>query len=205
MTERPPESPRITIVLLAGGSATRLPGKLVLPIGGEPMLVRVYNRLRVATMPIVISARAALAPELAASIDAPVVIDAFVDAGPLGGLVSAAAQVKTPLLAAVAGDLPNLDAPFIADLKREYDDRCAAGERPDAVVPMWRGGELEPLAALYDTQAILQSGRHALEAGRRKVTAALDGLRVAYITVRPEDEARLANVNTPADYRSASP
>jgi molybdopterin-guanine dinucleotide biosynthesis protein A len=194
------EAGRITIVLLAGGLATRLPGKLTLPVGGEPMLVRVYRRLTSVHRPCIVSARAPLDASLGSSIPAPVVVDEYDDAGPLGGLVSAAAHVRTPLFFAAAGDLPGIDADFVDALDREFDRLAAAGHVPEAVVPAWPDGKLEPLAALYDVKAFERAGRHALEAGRRRVTAALDGMRVARYAIGPEDEARLANVNTPDDY-----
>jgi molybdopterin-guanine dinucleotide biosynthesis protein A len=45
------------------------------------------------------------------------------------------------------------------------------------------------------------SARAALAKNRRNVSAALDGLRVAYYQIVPEDEPALANVNTPSDYK----
>jgi molybdopterin-guanine dinucleotide biosynthesis protein A len=198
------EPARLTIVLMAGGLATRLPGKLALPIGGMPMLERVYRQLTKGGLPCIVSARKPLDATLASAIPAPVVLDAYPDAGPLGGLVSAAHRVTTPLLFAAAGDLPNLDASFVDAIVREYDRLDGSGAAPDAVVPVWPDGKLEPLAALYNARAIARSGKAALDAGRRKVTAALEGLHVATFAVGPEDEARLANVNTPGDYNACT-
>src|SRR5437879_5620761 len=121
---------RVTIVLLAGGRATRLPGKLGLPVGDEPMLARVFRRLTSDGRACVISARTALEPELAATVRAPLVLDEYEDVGPLGGLVSAAGNVKTPLLFAAAGDMPWIDAHFVDQLEREFGRLDAAGERP---------------------------------------------------------------------------
>jgi molybdopterin-guanine dinucleotide biosynthesis protein A len=193
---------RVTVVLLAGGAATRLPGKLGLPIAGEPMLARAYRRLTEGGRPCIVSARAPLEPRLAALIPAPVVLDEFDDAGPLGGLVSAAASVRTPLLFAAAGDLPQIGAAFVDALEDEYDRLCTAGDAPEALVPTWPSGRSEPLAALYDARALARAGRLALHAGTRKVMTALDGLRLARYAVRAEDEPALANVNSPADYET---
>jgi molybdopterin-guanine dinucleotide biosynthesis protein A len=193
--------PRITIVLLAGGSATRLPGKLSLPVDGEPMLVRVFRRLQGSGgRPLVVSSRTPLEASFRDVIRAPVVLDDYDNAGPLGGLVSAAARVATPLLFAAAGDLPNIDCAFVDRLEAEYARLGGAGETPEAIVPRWTDGTLEPLAALYDVNALASSGARALAAGRKRVTAALEGLRVAYFPVGVEHEAQLANVNTPEDY-----
>jgi len=164
------------------------------------MLARVYRRLTQLGHPCVVSSRAHLDTSAYSTIDAPTVVDEYEDAGPLGGLVSAVAAVRTPLFFAAAGDLPHLDAQFIETLEREYDRLANAGDAPEAVVPVWPDGKLEPLAALYDAAAFASAGRRTLHEGRRRVTAALDGLRVARFAIGPEDEARLANVNTPADY-----
>jgi molybdopterin-guanine dinucleotide biosynthesis protein A len=68
------------------------------------------------------------------------------------------------------------------------------------VLPTWPDGHVEPLAALYDCATFERGAAHALQAGERKVTAALDGARVLAYAIGPEEEALLANVNTPADY-----
>jgi len=197
---RAPDRARTTIVLLAGGRATRLPGKLTLPIDGEPMLARVYRRLADGARPIVISARAPLEASLAAAIDAPVVLDECGDVGPLGGLVSAAMRVQTPLLFVAAGDLPNIDTALVDDLEAEYDRVAATAPPPEAIVPKWTQDEVEPLAALYQTAPLARAGRRALDEGERRVTAVLPRLRVVWFALGAQDEARLSNVNTPADY-----
>ncbi|HET9343354.1 MAG TPA: molybdenum cofactor guanylyltransferase [Candidatus Eremiobacteraceae bacterium] len=194
---------RTTIVLLAGGSATRLPGKLSLAIEGEPMLVRVYRRLVDGRRPCVVSARGPLEPSLAAKVDAPIIFDDLADAGPLGAIVTVASTLSTPLFFAAAGDLPDLDASFVDDLERAYDARL--GEQPEAVVPVWSNGDIEPLAALYATSAVVRAGSVVLASGRRRVSAMIDSLRVLRFAVRPQDEARLANVNTRPDYEVFRP
>jgi len=196
---------RTTIVLLAGGSATRLPGKLALPIQGEPMLLRVYHRLVDGVRPCVVSARHPLDDRLAAAIDAPVVFDDRGDVGPLGAIITVASTLTTPLFFAAAGDLPELDSSFIDDLESAYDRQAAAGEAPEAVVPAWPNGDLEPLAALYETKAATRAGSAALGSGRRRVSAMIENLRVLRFDVRPQDERRLANVNTRPDYDAYSP
>ena len=196
---------RTTIVLFAGGAATRLPGKLALPVHGEAMLARVYRRVVDGRRPCVVSARAPLDEQLAATIHAPVVLDRHGEAGPLGALVTVAATLTTPLLFAAAGDLPELDAAFVDDLEAEYDRAGAASDLPEAVVPRWPDGSLEPLAALYDARAAARAGATALAAGGRRMSAMLDGLRVRHFAVRPQDGARLVNVNTPPDYEAYRP
>lgn len=192
--------PSITIVLLAGGRASRLPGKLSLPVAGEAMLVRVFRRLSSTGLPCLISVREPLPAAIARELPVAVVTDRYDDAGPLGGLASAGAQVRTPLLFAAAGDLANIDAATIAVLEQALRNHAdAGGHAPDAVVPRHPDGRLEPLAALYGTGALLRSAVNALESGQRRVTKALDGLRVLYYDIPAAHEHMYLNVNTAAD------
>jgi molybdopterin-guanine dinucleotide biosynthesis protein A len=187
---------RITIVVLAGGNATRLPGKLALPIDGEPMLARVLRALSATGIPCLIAAGARKSDAIAENVGAPVVYDEHPGEGPLAALVSAAAEIGTPFFFAVAGDMPGIDAAFVARIVAAAE---AAGW-PDAIVPSHADGTIEPLAALYKREPWLAAARAALATYRRNVSAALDGLRVTYYHVVPEDAPALANVNTPSDY-----
>lgn len=193
---------RATIVLLAGGPATRLPGKLALNVEGEPMLVRSFRRLTTEGWPCVISSRAALAPATATALaGVPVVLDELSDAGPLGGLLSGARAAATPLVFAAAADMPNLSATFALRLLAAYD---AMDVKPDAVLPTWADGHVEPLAALYERAALIKRAGAALRAGKRKVTSWLDGATVLAYPLTSSDEIELLNVNTPADYERVS-
>ncbi len=194
----------VTIVLLAGGAATRLPGKLGMPIDGEPMLVRAYRRLAADDTPCIISVRDRLEVRFPEAIKCDIIQDEFPDGGPLGALLSAARRVRTPLFMAVAGDLPNIDRAFVAKLLKAYAEPLAAGDPPAAVLPTWPDGKVEPLAALYATAPWVRGAERALKEGRRKVTAALDGLNVVPYRVTPDEERMLANVNTPEDYERAT-
>ena len=186
---------------MAGGPATRLPGKLALDVSGEPMLMRALRRLTEPGWACVISVRTPLSVPLTSAENAAdweTAVDEIADGGPLGGLCSAARRARTPLLFAAAGDLPNLSAEFASDLLAAY--HAARPREPAAVLPTWPDGHVEPLAALYDRDALVRGATAALAAGKRKVTAALDGLDVLAYPIRPADEEALLNVNTPQDY-----
>jgi molybdopterin-guanine dinucleotide biosynthesis protein A len=189
---------RISVVLMAGGPATRLPGKLALDVRGEPMLVHTFRRLTALGWPCVVSVRAPLAPQTGSALSGAIVaFDEISDGGPLGGMLSAAQSVQTELFFAAAGDLPNLSAAFALRLLDSYD---AAPRPPAAVMPTWPDGHVEPLAALYERDAFVRGAHAALAQSKRKVTAALNGLDVLAYRITPEDESALLNVNTPEDY-----
>lgn len=193
----------VTIVLLAGGRATRLPGKLSLPIGDESMLLRVFRQLTRSGYPCVLSVREPLTQDVVGGLSAPFILDKYPDAGPLGGLASAAAVVSTSLLFAAAADLPNLDERALEALLQCYRIEITRDAiAPEAIVPRHRNGDVEPLAALYDTKALRTSAVRELEGGRRRVAAALLGLRVVYYDIPQIEESRYLNINTPEDFQN---
>jgi molybdopterin-guanine dinucleotide biosynthesis protein A len=194
----PSAEPRVTVIIVAGGEASRLPRKLELPVLGIPMIVRVRQALATVGACIV-AARVPFARSIAESLDARVVLDDRPGEGPLAALASAVSFVETPYFFAAAGDMPGLDASFVARIVSAAADAAW----PDAVVPMWPDGTMEPLAALYAAAPWSAAAAEALRAGRRNVTAALQGLRVVRYPLGTGDEATLANVNTPEDYRRA--
>jgi molybdopterin-guanine dinucleotide biosynthesis protein A len=190
----------LTIVILAGGRATRLPGKLMLRVGNEPMLARVLHNMQKTGFPCVLSVREPLRgqPELGGA--GRVIYDEYDDAGPLGGLASAAARIATPLLFAAAADLPNLDgAALEALLRLRKVHEARTGRAPQGLVPRHADGRIEPLAALYDTKALALAARRMLARGRKKVSDALSELDLAYYAVPAAEAERYLNVNTPAD------
>jgi molybdopterin-guanine dinucleotide biosynthesis protein A len=190
----PDPAAAVTVVILAGGEATRLPGKLFLDAGDLPLLVRVYRNVS-AGRPAVLSCKGTLPYEIDAMIDAPAVVDRWPLRGPLSGLLSTMSEIATPWVFAVAGDAPFIDAAFIDDLER----RIEPGD--EAIVPRrLRDGQthVEPLAALYARAAFLREGLPVLVSGNGALRMVIERLNARYVDVA--DERVFANVNTPADY-----
>jgi molybdopterin-guanine dinucleotide biosynthesis protein A len=186
--------PSAGVLILAGGEATRLPGKLALAVGDVPLLARVFRNVADGRETW-LSLAAALAPELDALLPAPAVVDRWARRGPLGGMLSTLAQMRARWVFTLAGDAPFLDARFI--------DELSAARQPgdEAVVPVHeRDGreQLEPLAALYDRQAFLRAGMGVLRSGEGGPRSVLARLRVRRHPVA--DAGRFASINTPADY-----
>lgn len=182
----------VTVVLLAGGEATRLPGKLERADAGDPLIVRAYGRFA-PHFPIVVSANATFAREIDARIACPIVVDRWSRRGPLAGMLSAFAAVRTRFACVVAADLPDVDA----DLLRTLIEACEVGD--DAVVPEHEGG-IEPLCALYDRIAFEPVALAELRAGRAAVRDALSHLHVRAV---PLPGRRFANINSHADWARA--
>ena len=183
----------VGVCLLAGGEATRLPGKLGLAVGDVPMLVRVYRNVSGAG-PTWISTKGDLPPDVAAAIDAPRVIDRWPKRGPLSGLLSTMSEMRTTWVFAVAGDAPFVDAAFAARLAERI------GPGVEAIVPMHADEprRIEPLAALYRREAFLREGMPVLLSGEGALRLVIDRLETRFMPVR--DERAFTNVNTPSEY-----
>lgn len=197
MTDR--ERPRRAgVVILAGGEATRLPGKLALDTGGIPLIVRVFENLSSGRETFV-SCKGTFSAEIDARLDAPLVVDRWSRRGPLAGVVSAMSRMASPLVFAAAGDAPFVTSSLIDALEaaRRLGDEAVVPVHPDA-----NGAErLEPLAALYDRVAVLREGAAMLRERRYSMRGLLSRLRVR--RVRAGDALTFANVNTRADYERA--
>jgi molybdopterin-guanine dinucleotide biosynthesis protein A len=191
-----------SLVLLAGGLATRLPGKLMRRVGGVPLLVRVYRRLAPLGIPCVLSVREPLPDDVASLIPAPQVRDEEHGAGPLAGLSAAAAAVRTAYLFAVAGDLPDIEPRVLQALAQRLVRESSPGPAPQAVVPRHSNGQIEPLAALYESAALSAAARRVLARGSRRVSDVLAEMRTCYHPISPDDETCYRNVNTLADWEA---
>ena len=188
-----PPAPDVGVCLLAGGEATRLPGKLELTVGDVPMLVRVYRNVS-PLGPTWLSIKGELSPQIGAAIDAPRVIDRWPKRGPLSGLPSTMSEMRNEWVFAVAGDAPFVDA--------DFGRRLAAyiGPGIEAIVPMHDGerSRIEPLAALYLREAFLREGMPVLLNGDGALRLVVDRLETRFMPVR--DGRAFTNVNTPREY-----
>jgi len=186
----------IGVVILAGGEATRLPGKLALDAGNVPMIARVYGNVAPGRTTYV-SCKETFAPEIDALLPCPMVVDRWSLRGPLAGLITTMSQMRTPYVFAVAGDAPFVDAAFIDRLAAQYHD----GDQ--AIVPQHRvdrDERIEPLAAIYDRIAFINTGLPILRSGKGALRTVIEKLKTRYVNV--QDDAVFANVNTPQDYQS---
>ena len=184
------------VIVLAGGEAKRLPGKLFLDAGDLPLLVRVYRNVS-AGRETYLSCNGALPFAVDTLIDAPAVVDRWPLRGPLAGLLSTMSVMRAPWAFAVAGDAPFVNAAFI--------DRLEALIEPgvEAIVPRrLRDGalQIEPLAALYSREAFFREGWPLLASGSGALRAVIDRLHTRYVDIDVADENIFANVNTPDEY-----
>ncbi|MGD0968822.1 MAG: molybdenum cofactor guanylyltransferase [Candidatus Aquilonibacter sp.] len=181
-------APDLTIVILAGGRATRFPGKLEATFDGEPLLARVYHHLR-DVAPVMVAGRGTFSDALDAILECPIVVDRWPNRGPLGGLLSAAYETNASRIFAVAGDAPRITSELVDELLQAWT------AEDEAIVPE-HDGRLEPLAALYSRDALLREGWECLHSDDTSMHALLARLRVRHVVC---DADAFANINTSAD------
>jgi molybdopterin-guanine dinucleotide biosynthesis protein A len=190
---------RTGAVVLAGGRSSRLGrDKASLELLGRPLLRRVLDRLAgLADEYVVVRAAGQVLPAVKGQ-SLSIVDDLYRGAGPLGGIYTGLASLQAPRAIVVACDMPLLQPALLAELLR-------LGQGQAAVVPLNDAGLPEPLCAVY-ARPCLETLRAQLEAGRFKVSDALDLVRPRY--VRPEAWRRFdpqgrsfQNVNTEEDLR----
>ncbi len=125
-------------------------------------------------------------------LDLPTIPDLYPGEGPLGGILTALRHSRAEWNLVVACDLPEVTGEFLASLL-DRAEACGC----DALVPHGPSGHPEPLCAVYRSTARSAIERHFAD-GVRKVTAALDGLRVEAWAV--SQVAHFQNVNTPEEW-----
>jgi molybdopterin-guanine dinucleotide biosynthesis protein A len=187
-------------VVLAGGESRRMGrDKLLLEVGGAPLLRRVRNALSARCAEIIVVGSgedSARLGELRRVSD-----ERPERQGPLAGMEAGLAAAKNRLVFVAAGDMPFLSADLVGYLLERLERLSAS-----AVVPRYRG-ETHPLCAAYDRE-VLPHLRSALDGG---VRSAREFLAVLDVVEYVEGELRrlgnpdllLMNVNTPEDLERA--
>jgi molybdopterin-guanine dinucleotide biosynthesis protein A len=190
-------TPAVTAVVLVGGRSTRMGRDKATfvpnPRDGRTLTTMVLDALSP------LAHVALLAGREIPGADVPAVPDQYPDAGPLGGIASALAEVRTDLAVVAACDMPSI-VPALVErmLQRATQDTTAMcvlcrGDRGlEPLLSVWRAREAAPLldAALRD--------------GVRAVHEALG--RIPHVVI-PESEwraldpegASFVNWNRPAD------
>ncbi|HEY1976067.1 MAG TPA: molybdenum cofactor guanylyltransferase [Candidatus Baltobacteraceae bacterium] len=177
------------ILVLAGGRASRFPGKLEALVDGEPLVLRAFRTARATGWPVYVSAQGPFPGEIDRRLDCPVLVDREPWAGPLRALSSACDTIAHDRIFVLAADLPRVDAPLL----KRIADAWLPGD--DAVVPR-HDHRLEPLVALYARAAILAESFTLFGEPRASMHDLIERIGARLMDV---DAKYFANVNTPAD------
>lgn len=209
----------VTAVVLAGGMSRRLGrNKALEPIGGQPLICRVTERLaQVAEELVVVVNEAERATVLPLPPGAKVTVDKYPGKGSLGGLFTGLSAATQPWAVMVACDMPFLSVALLEHMLslREGHDVVVPVLADPSTSPKRRGGRgegsrgpggearPEPLHALYSTRCLPFMERR-LQADDLKIARFFDEVRVRYV---PEAELRrldpellsFFNINTQED------
>jgi molybdopterin-guanine dinucleotide biosynthesis protein A len=190
----------LTLVIQAGGESRRMGSdKALLPFLGQPLILRLLNRLaRIADEVLVTSNQ----PENYFFLGLTPIPDLLPGFGALGGLYTALNAAGYPYVAVVACDMPFASPELFAvelALLRETD--------VDAVIPRSEAGK-EPFHAVYRCDTCLPHIQAALDAGKRRVDAWLPQVKIRYLEppeILPYDPNQLAflNINTLEELKAA--
>lgn len=191
----------MTAFVLAGGQSARMGrDKALLELSGKPLIEHALDALRaLGYAPRIVGTR----PDLEKF--APVVPDAYPNAGPLGGIASALAISGSEQNLFLPVDLPALPLSFLRWLVRRAQTTQAS-----ATVPRLQGLP-QPLCAVY-SRALLPHLQAALSEGNAKVmravarTRVIDSFDVESVAAAeswPSPHHWFDNLNTPGDFQRA--
>ena len=200
---------RVTGIVLAGGRSTRFGGdKLVVEIGGRPLLHLAIEAVAGVVDEVVVVAGAGAPAPLMPDVGVPVVIarDAVAGQGPLAGLAAGLAVASHPVALLVGGDQPTLQPALLQELLRRLDAGTDTGTFD--VVGLEQDGQLRPLPAALRVATVLPAADVALASGTRSLIGLFDRLRVRTLAPgewRALDPAgdSLRDVDTRTDLPSA--
>lgn len=172
--------------------------KALLEVGGQPVVWRVVERLRLAVVEVSLVG----APERYSHLGLPAVADRQANRGPLAGIVTALGCSRYDWNLVVACDLPYLETRFLEFLL----EQAAASPVADAVVPQTRD-TWQPLCAVYHRRC-LPAFERVLAEENPKIARAFSEVRVRAITATELarfafEERMFKNMNTLEDYEEA--
>ncbi len=189
----------VTIVILAGGRASRLGGvdKAGLDIGGRPLIERLLATVRPIASRILMVTNDSRFDGVP---DVSVIRDPEPHGGVLPALLAALDEATTPLVVTLACDMPFVSRDVLVQLLTLADGH-------DVVMP-YVDGIAQPMHAVYRRVPCHAAVAAALNAGKRRMIAFLDDvdtLAVDEADLRRIDPAlrTFFNVNTPDDLAEA--
>ncbi len=190
---------QITGLILAGGRGSRMGSidKGLAPLGGQPMVQHVIERLRPQVQELLINANQNLAAYAAWGV--PVWPDTMPDfAGPLAGLQTGLMHCTTPYLVTAPCDSPFLPL----DLVQQLANALQAQDADLAVAVTGAGPSRQPHPVFCLAKvSLLPHLTDFLQGGGRKVDRWYSSLRVA--EVHFAEESAFRNINTMAELQEA--
>jgi molybdopterin-guanine dinucleotide biosynthesis protein A len=190
----------LTVCIQAGGESSRMgEDKALKTFLGRPLIQRVVERVSSIADEVIVTTNR---PEEYAFLNLRLFADLKPGRGALGGLYTAIASAKHPLVAVVACDMPFASATLL-----EAESTLLLEEEVDVVIPKSEEG-YEPLHAVYRRETCLPAIEAAIAEDQWKVISWFPRVKVRALT--PSESKRydllgLAfwNVNTPEEFVKA--
>jgi molybdenum cofactor guanylyltransferase len=198
--------------ITAGGRSARMGrDKAWLEIGGRPMIEHVIEALKPVTSSIAIIAN----NDEYKRLGFPVFADTIPGVGPLEAIRTALTNSPAPFIVLTGCDMPFVTSELFSLLlniasqpqQKTPDSGLQTPDFPLAVAPLNEEGKLEPLCALYSTQA-LEAITRLIESGVRKVSILFERIPARLISFDqishlPNARFFFENINTPEEYERA--
>ena len=190
----------LTVCIQAGGQSSRMgEDKALKTFLGRPLIQRVAERLSSVADELIVTTNR---PDDYAFLNLPLFPDLKPGRGALGGLYTAIASAKHPIVGVVACDMP-----FASLSLLRAASRLLAQEEVDVVIA--KSGEgYEPLHAIYRRETCIPAIEAAISADQWRVIAWFPQVKVRILTtdeIKQYDPSGLAfwNVNTPEEFAEA--
>jgi molybdopterin-guanine dinucleotide biosynthesis protein A len=190
----------LTVCIQAGGQSSRMgEDKALKTFLGRPLIQRVVDRLSSIVGEIIITTNR---PDDYEFLNLPLFPDLKPGRGALGGLYTAIASARNPIVAVVACDMPFASATLL-----EAASSLLLEKEVDVVIPKSEEG-YEPLHAVYRRETCLPAIEAAIDADQWKVISWFPQVKVHTLTsdeIKRYDLLGLAfwNVNTPEEFAEA--
>jgi len=186
----PEHLPPCSILLLAGGRGQRMGGrdKGLIEWQGQPLIAHLHRLIRDVSDDLIISCNRNK-DQYAPYADQLVHDDRNDFPGPLAGIRAGLAAARHDFLLVLPCDVPQIDASLIAAMRQ------TAALHPDKPLMLRHGAHWEPLLCVIPT-ALLPAFENAWQHGERSPGRIMRTLEATALQC-PENDPRLANLNTP--------
>ncbi|MGQ9787763.1 MAG: molybdenum cofactor guanylyltransferase [Candidatus Hadarchaeaceae archaeon] len=199
MNRQPISKEEFAILILAGGYSKRMGyRKAFYAVSGQPMIKRVFLRVKRLSDEIIISCKQYQEELRKMFPTTRLIVDKIPDKGPIAGLISALPEITSNYVAVLACDSPWIKPDVLVFLYT-----CARGH--DGAILKWPNGFIEPLQAVYRTKKLLEATLKAKNRGKTSLGDVVNFLNdVVYLT--PEELKTIdpclvsfININSPDD------
>lgn len=164
---------KVTAIILAGGKNIRLGRNKTLEIiGGRSLIERVLIKLKPLSNQILVVTSKELF-ELPVVYNAEILMDAYPDKGPLGGIYTGLLASQSSYNIVVACDMPFLNTELLSYM-------LGLSGKFDAVVPRLEERMIEPLHAVY-SRSCLNKIEKRLDGNQLQVHSFLNTVNVRYV------------------------